>query len=333
MGKLRTKRAPKPPKPKRAGEGPKKNGQTRRGGQVKDMSYLVITKSGLAIPCQNIRPAGNMISLETSGAGFTVQKSSIRTALEINPRDTFQHLAKHRDDPTLTRLLASVVELDALANEYRKAFTHSPEASYRPITVFGSGALTLSILPNRDSDDLDIAATLEFKQFWDSKRAETPEHGARPVQVCHYALLRYLGQWEARAAALKGEEMVYGLLHPVDVLSQKLLRTDGAKFEKKDKPDIATIIETLNIDKETLLAILTENPARYSMDPGHPCKLPLEKNTKWLLKTYLPEITLKEVKAKAIERELDMLKNTGLLWKTARFVPKETLRLGDMLEP
>jgi len=109
------------------------------------------------------------------------------------------------------------------------------------------------------------------------------------------------------------------------------MRVNKENFERKDKKDITEIITILQLNKETLVSLLTENPTRFAIQDGHPAKKAVRSNTQWLIDKFLPEESWKSLTNLANQREINELIEAGLMDRTERFRPKEILPMSDLI--
>jgi hypothetical protein len=182
------------------------------------------------------------------------------------------------------------------------------------LIVFGSGSLNITILPNRVSHDLDLITN---RRAWDMLAGELASinEGQTPSISLHTDdLLEHLPNWRLRTAILKGASgLPFLILHPLDTLCQKLLRTNLETFEKKDKADIALIIQNLKPGKKVLVQLLQEGFKRF-FDPDETQREAATRNTTWFLSNFLPETNLQnDIIEPAKKQRLDILANQGLL--------------------
>jgi hypothetical protein len=116
-----------------------------------------------------------------------------------------------------------------------------------------------------------------------------------------------------RSGQLLGVKGVQFLLvHPLDTISQKLLRVSEIVFETKDKKDISDTLEILNPSKSVLIGILSENPARFRFPDVHSLKKASERNMSWFLKNFLPGTSLEALREEAERKEAEALASAGL---------------------
>jgi hypothetical protein len=182
------------------------------------------------------------------------------------------------------------------------------------ITIFGSASLALTLLPERPANGIDALATGAFVDFVNSKTIKTD----LSVELFDGALLKLLGPWATRTSELTGPlGSRFRLVHPLDTVMQKLLRFSEEQFRGKDRNDIHAVLSTLQPTKETLVQLLTENPARYARLSGRFAAQAeaIERNTKWFLNTYLHEISFEDIVEKTGDRVIAAAISAGFLPK------------------
>jgi hypothetical protein len=196
--------------------------------------------------------------------------------------------------PEGNRLAVAFLKLEQWVLEYETQNNTKLPSSQLVIT--GSSTLSLTILPGRVSHDLDLATQEDFKQFcWKKSQKQEIAGEFRLLEInagpASY-LLKHITGWETRASYLTGSKsnIEFAILHPLDTLSQKLLRADASTFEEKDKPDIIEILKKIQPDEKTLTEILIQGASRY-YDPNPQLKKAAKNNTQWLLKNYFPHIS------------------------------------------
>lgn len=169
-------------------------------------------------------------------------------------------------------------------------------------TIFGASSLSLTVLPTRTSDDIDMVASEEFVDFVNSRDFPWTEMA---VEVLDPRILNLMGQWQSRACAMTGYQGTsFEVMHPVDTVMQKLLRMNQEKFFEKDVPDIKAIIGRFHPPEETLKHLLTENPNRYYKVPfGHDDqRTAVEHNTRWFLSNFAPTCSYEDIVQRAVEQ-------------------------------
>lgn len=242
--------------------------------------YIVVTKSDLVFGATSVEATDQDFVVRLKGLEHRLKPDDIAIVYEVDP----QHPAA-RIDPGI---LSTVTALDRLMVEFSR--TNPP---HRTI-IFGSGSLALTLLPDRSTNDLDTIATDEFATFVNNKATQTDIH----VELLDEALLRLLGPWSSRASDLIGPlGSPFRLVHPLDTVMQKLLRFSPEHFRDKDQEDIAEVLASLKPTGETLVNLLTENPARYARLPGKFMAQAeaVERNTRWFLDTFLPPWNFEQI--------------------------------------
>jgi len=202
--------------------------------------------------------------------------------------------------------------------------------------LFGSSTLTLTALPERISHDIDVAVPREFLGFLKRKLQDRDPwtQSGFEISIEPAYLLDYCGNWRQRSSVILGTTTArFDVLHPLDTVSQKLLRTDQATFERKDVSDIDLVLKKTTPSKETLLHILQEGCLRYS-NPVPEEALAAKRNTAWFLKSYLPGRDLqKDVIDPWVNERRAELANLGHLPRAAVTPLSEPIAWEKLLDP
>ncbi|HRJ74267.1 MAG TPA: hypothetical protein PLS03_18720 [Terrimicrobiaceae bacterium] len=198
-----------------------------------------------------------------------------------------------------TKIGGSLLDLELSMAAYEKETGLPPFHRGDAPVIFGATSLALTVLNERVSDDVDVALDPEFLTW---RAGHWPYEGPGFLDAPSIdGLFMEMGHWSrrcSRVAGMSGYE--FRILHPLDTAMQKLLRRDSEKFELKDKEDITLILEALRPSQETLIGLLTENPARYRK-PAAEVKAhrrhyeTVISNTQWFLNTFVPERTVDEI--------------------------------------
>ncbi len=260
--------------------------------------YVIITKSGMAFGATSVEAREADFIIRLKGLEHRLGLHDIAVAYEVDPT--------HRAAQIDPGILSTVAALEMLMAEFGRV---NPS---HVTTIFGSCSLALTLLPDRSTNDLDAVASVEFQDFVNSKNAETDI----AVEILGEDLLRLLGPWADRTSELRGPlGMRFRLVHPLDTIMQKLLRYREDHFVAKDQGDIEAILQALQPSKETLVNLLTENPARYARLPGRYASQinAVERNTRWFLNAHLPEMTYDNILEKTGDRAIESATTAGLL--------------------
>lgn len=269
--------------------------------------YIVVTKSGHAFGATSVVATEHDMIVKLKGLEHRLQLDDIAIAYEIDP----QHPAVQIDPG----ILSTITALDRLMVEFARG---NPA---HVTTIFGSGSLALTLLPDRSTNDIDALATDKFAEFVNSKNVETD----LSVELLDEGLLKLLGPWGSRTSELVGPMgSQFRLVHPLDTVMQKLLRYAPEQFHEKDKADIDAVLAALQPTPETLVNLLTENPARYARLPGRFASQAdaIERNTTWFLNNYLPSLTFESIMQKSGDRAIAEATAAGFLPK----IPKVDFR-------
>ena len=294
---------------------------------------IVLLVEGDILPAQSIKATHKGMEIKSGSIATTVDPLSLSSILEVKPTQTFTDLLDAQEKFTkdaLSRTLCGVLEIEELTKAYARDTGLKPNSL--KIIIFGSGSLSLTILPKRVSHDVDAAVPSQFMAFCEQKMRKS--HGAKP-EFSSPRLLQDLGAWEERASTIEGlSHTTFLIPHPLDTVMQKLLRTDATRFETNDKPDIRDILERLNPDKETLIGLLTENPARYRIPKDKEQAQAIVRNTNWFTKEFLPEHNAQSIAKLADETEEELLEKGGYIPSISiRVAPQKNRRLKDLLHP
>lgn len=269
--------------------------------------YIIVTKSGHVFGASSVVATEHDIIVKLKGLEHRVQLDDIAIAYEIDPRHPAVQI-----DPGI---LSTITALDRLMAEFARG--NPPHVT----TIFGSGSLALTLLPDRSTNDIDALATEQFAEFVNSKSIETDIN----VELLDVGLLKLLGPWASRTSELvdpMGSQ--FRLVHPLDTVMQKLLRYTPEQFHEKDTGDIDAVLAALQPTPETLVDLLTENPARYARLPGRFASQAeaIERNTTWFLNNYLPGLAFEAIMQKSGDRAIAEATAAGFLPK----IPKVDFR-------
>ncbi len=122
--------------------------------------------------------------------------------------------------------------------------------------IFRSAAITFGVDIQRNSEDIDYVVSEAFLAWAESRRKHDTDLA---VDLADEAIFNLCGKWRERTCFLQGLlETRFRLLHPMDVVMQKLLRRDPIEFEEKGIPDIQVILDKLRPTSEALMGLLTK---------------------------------------------------------------------------
>jgi hypothetical protein len=191
----------------------------------------------------------------------------------------------------------TLVQIEYLAQRFLKERKLS-KAQLGAITIYGSSSLTLTILPNRISHDVDVAVSEDFREFINAVCSnERPALGQLEINTASPIVLRFCGNYRQRSRTLTGSKqgdlVPIEVLHPLDTLSQKLLRIPIDVFKEKDIPDIDKILRKLKPKREILVRLLRESFERYTTAAPDEMRKAAARNTRWLFKTYFTPIDIR----------------------------------------
>ena len=266
--------------------------------------FIVLLTEGDVIPANEIVARPDAIEIVASGIQTSVDPLQLKAIYELSvpstPEQIMNTAATPEERECLCRALCGVIEVEGLVGDFLNQKSTSLASGLR-LVLFGSTSLCLSVLPDRLSHDVDFACSHDFVAFCESRQRKS--RGAVPEFVSS-RILSYLGAWDERSSSItgmKGTEIL--LLHPLDTVTQKLLRIDPARFETNDRDDIARVLGRLRPSADLLLNLLTENPARYRIPQEKEQAAAVRRNTQWFLNEFLPELTYEGIVAESERRE------------------------------
>lgn len=281
-------------------------------GQITRINRLVITAEGIATP----RGTKNPLFLEG-----------------IYEADEPKTLTRSQREAALVEI--TLVQIEYLAQRFLKE-RNLPKGQLGNITVYGSSSLTLTILPNRISHDVDVAVSKDFREFIDAIcSSERPALGQLEINTANPIVLRFCGNYHQRSRKLTGSKsgnlIPIEVLHPLDTLSQKLLRIPLDVFQQKDISDIDKILRKLKTKRETLVRLLRESFERYTTAAPDELRKAAGRNTRWLFKTYFTPIDIREEVVKpGIAAFTTELKRSDLLPPSVRRLKPRQIGTPDL---
>jgi hypothetical protein len=143
--------------------------------QITRTNRLVITAEGIATP----RGSKNPLFLEG-----------------IYEAEEAKALTRSQREAALVEI--TLVQIEYLARRFLKERKLSNEQLGR-ITIYGSSSLTLTILPNRISHDVDVAVSKDFREFIDAVCSnERPALGQLEINTANPIVLRFCGNYQQR---------------------------------------------------------------------------------------------------------------------------------------
>jgi hypothetical protein len=269
---------------------------------TKTGNFVIVTKTGHVFGATHIEVTPEGFVCRLKGLTTSLSARELEKAYQIDGKEPAARI-----DPGL---LSTLVWLEKGLVEFNR--THAPTQ----VTIFGAGSLAFSILPDRSTDDLDTLVSDEFAEFLTSKNQATDVE----IEMLDEKLLQFLGPWEERACYVVGPlGETFRLVHPLDTAMQKLLRFSEERFLEKDLPDIEQTVQHLRPDRDTLLSLLTENPARYARLAGRFASQAdaIERNTRLFLSTFLPGMSFEEIVSRTGDRAMEVATKAGLLPKSS----------------
>ena len=260
------------------------------------------------MPARKLEACPEGVRAEVGGISTLFSAEEIGKTWQIQgdlPVDELEHFSK---------IGAALLSLEDALTAYRKNTGRYPFTSTGNPLIFGATSLAFTLSPFRSSEDIDLAVSQDFLDWTESNWNPPLDVG---VDLCSEDLLDLCGRWRERAVNIAGlTDVRFRLLHPLDVVAQKLLRRSEDTFFGRDVLDIESVMERLNPPKETLIALLTECAQRYNPTPND-SMVPSQyeavmRNTSWFLERFLPGMTVDEIAKKAWERKGATLGKIGL---------------------
>ena len=273
---------------------------TTLSGDIFAADELKTTKTGIEVSLSGLS-AGN-IEIDDLDEIFDVQTPTL-------PADQIRESNK---------LGATILAIEKIISQFleEKNLKKAAVNQRHFFSIFGASSLSLTVLPSRTSDDIDMVASPEFVEFVNSHDFPWTEMA---IEVLEPQILNLMGNWQSRACSMTGYQGTkFDVMHPLDTVMQKLLRMNESKFMDKDAPDIRAILGMFHPPEETLKYLLTENPMRYYKIPFGPDdqRAALEKNTTWLLKNFIPSCSYEDLVRSAISQ------NSAIVHKIDAFQPQ-----------
>lgn len=269
-------------------------------------NLIIAIDNSLVVQCSHIEATPSGLSVDNGK--YQIDENGLSHAWRLDPDG--QLPAKELSEKS--KIGSIMLGLELAASTYEKESGRVAWKKSDSPAIFGASSLTLSLLQNRTSEDVDIALSSEFLEWWTKNGGPAENTDALPLEV-----FSFCGNWQSRAATIEGlNGMSFRVMHPLDTVVQKLLRIDPIKFDLKDKGDIKQILDKLKPSPETLTEMLTENHLRYRppiIEPGAHFRPMIQmheamkRNTNWFLSTYLPEKSYEEINFLAENRHLKAL--------------------------
>lgn len=247
--------------------------------------------------------------IETTSAGLSIDEGTHLVFL-----DKITHVWQVSANQTLplnvleekSEIGAVLADVESSLSAYEDETGEPPYLRDEAPVIFGADSLAFSILNDWVSDSVDVALSPDFLNWRGAGFFEVSKIEGSTIEM---------GSWNrrcSRVAGMSGYE--FRILHPLDIVMQKLLQRVPEKFEMEDRGSISLIMELLRPSEQTLLGLLTENPARYrqpiDVDAQRRGYDQVQENTGWFLRNYLPAYTHAEVAGRAEDRHDEKL---GLL--------------------
>jgi hypothetical protein len=202
--------------------------------------------------------------------------------------------------PERSRIALAMVKVEQAIEEWKDYRAKSGQRIYRlppagSIAIFGSASLNITLFPQRVSHDFDIATD---ERFWSILRNRMAEMSSDPndlsITTHTENLMRHSGNWQSRALPVRGVSgLEFLVAHPLDTISQKLLREDPSVFKNRDAPDIEDTLRILHPPPSIIRSLLQEGYTRFFDDIPEIAQA-ARKNTSWFLTKFYPDIDLEK---------------------------------------
>ncbi|MDO8539245.1 MAG: hypothetical protein Q7S40_02305 [Opitutaceae bacterium] len=260
--------------------------------------YAFLHKNGTCFEVSSHKcTAEGVVLLNEEGQPFaTVSADEFSAVYPLKPDEILNSKAL----PERSRIALAMLKVEQAVEEWKDYRAKSGQRIYRlppagSIAIFGSASLNITLLPQRVSHDFDIATD---DRFWGILRNRMAEMSSDPndlfISVHTENLMRHSGHWPSRALPIRGlSGLEFLVAHPLDTISQKLLRTDPNVFQSRDIPDIKEILRILHPPSSIISSLLQEGYTRFFDDIPEIAQT-ARKNTNWFLTTFYPDIDLEK---------------------------------------
>lgn len=262
-------------------------------------NFVVTTHSGDVFAAEELKASAKGVQIKHGGGlSGTVASEEIDEIFKIqNPVMPLDQIRESN------KLAATFVALENIIDSFAKERGVDREGLTRAhaFSIFGSSSLSLTVLPSRTSDDIDIVASVGFVEFVNANDFPRVEMS---VEVIEPQIMFLMGDWKDRTCLMQGYRgTTFDVMHPLDTAMQKLLRMNHERFEIKDKADISAIMHRFHPSPETVLRLLSENPARYFPAPfgSNDQNLAVKRNTEWFLSEFSPQMSYESLVKHSIE--------------------------------
>ena len=279
-----------------------------------DTLTLILTGDNY-LACKEVEPTAEGVAVtELDGNIRSLRISYIEQSVRGNPDIDGQKLR------TLATRQHSEIALLLLHLAHAwKLFQKSPALKRQKnstvrVALFGSASLALTVLPENTSHDADIAVPQTFAPFLShylKNEKSLQKLGIQP-ELTGWAIFAHLPHWEMRACRIRNLPVQCLVPHPLDTVSQKLLRINEDAFER-DHRHIREIMRLLDPPAEQMLGLFVEGASRFS-DISPKQRAAARANTIWFLKEFYPAADLeKDVLGPAIAAREKNLQELGAI--------------------
>jgi len=287
--------------------------------------YVFVHKDGTCFEVSDHKATaeGTVLYDEAHAPFGTVSADEFAAILPLKPDEILDQDSL----PERSRIALAMVKIEQAIAEWIDYRAKSGQRIYRlpavgEIVIFGSASLNITLLPQRVSHDFDVATD---ERFWIILRERLREMSADPADltlVVHTDnLFRHSGNWRSRSLPIRGHtELEFLVAHPLDTISQKLLRSDPLVFEQKDLPDIERTLKILRPPPSIIRSLLQEGYTRFFDDLPEIADA-ARRNTALFFNAFYPDLDIdRDIIAPGRQRRRQGYETTDLL---VRPLPKD----------
>ncbi len=270
--------------------------------------FILSLKDGTVLSARHLEVLPEGIKTSIGGIETLIKAEELAKSWQLSgelPLAELEHFSN---------LGAALVSFEGALTRYSQETGSDPFTNAHGPVMFDATSLAFTLAPFRSSQDIDLAVSQEFVEWTMGNWNPPLEVG---VDLCTEELLDLCGRWRTRTTIVTGLSGVkFRLLHPLDVVSQKLLRRSEDTFSERDALDIECIVSRINPTKASLIALLAESPHRYNPTPQDPM-VPSQhdaviRNTTWFLNRFIPGVTIDQIAEAAWTRRGEALTDIGL---------------------
>jgi hypothetical protein len=261
-------------------------------------NHIIILKNQMVFAATEIEIQAQKVAIKFKGT---------ETLIGINDIATIHQTGEINQIPIDPAILSTLATLETGIRNYEKS-----GGSRCHYTICGGTSLTLTLIPNRTTEDIDIITQEPIEKFLNKENL----HWDYSIEFLDERSLFLMGNWKTRTSDAIGPTGIkFQIMHPLDTIMQKLLRWSDKDFAIKDWPDIKAIHAILQPTKNTLKKLLTENPARFTKGIGPIAAVTdaIETNTRTFIAEFLPGTTYEKLAETAYINLTNQLEQAHLL--------------------